>query len=95
MSMIFAMLVAVFATTALATLGLAFSMIANRNKALAEQVRNAQGSLENIRQGQMLAPDDLPGHMICGGMAWDENNKQHTRQSAPSMEAVKGIYLAR
>jgi hypothetical protein len=95
MTMIFATLITLLTAAALIILGTAFMMIARRNPALAAQIHEAQGSLDNIRRGQMKAPERLPGHLVCGGLAWNSATNTHERQSAVSIEALKSVYLSR
>lgn len=95
MSLIFAMILALVTTGLLVVLGVMLLMIVQRNQAAAAQLKDAQGSLENIRSGQMKAPDNLPGHWVSGGLAWNDKTKMHERQSAVSIEALKGVFLVK
>jgi hypothetical protein len=95
MSLIFATIVAVMTTATLFVLGVMLVMIAQRNPALAAQLRDAQGSVDNIRRGQMKAPDSVPRHWVGGGMAWNDITKTHERQSAVSLEALKGVFIVK
>jgi hypothetical protein len=95
MSLILATIVAVMTTTVLLILGVMLVMIAQRNPASAAQLREAQGSVDYIKRGQMKAPDSLPRHWVGGGLAWNNSTQKHERQSAISLEALKSVFIAK
>lgn len=95
MSMIISMLIAFVATVLLILLAVMFRMVTRQNKAFANQIRPAQGDLNNIRRGQMKAPESLPGHFRSGGMFWNDKTGVHEQQSAVSLDALAAVYLTR
>lgn len=95
MSMIISMVIAFGATVSLIVLAVMFRMVKGQNSAFANQIRPAQGDLNNIKRGQMKSPESLPGHFCSGGMFWNDKTGMHEQQSAVSLDALAAVYLTR